>query len=58
MLCPKRKSEIKLYKYKAGIDKFRWYSGQKGAQGRCEAGEHSCWFTKSKLTLVKVMLAT
>jgi ribosomal protein S27AE len=59
--CPKCQSEMKLYKYEAGVDKFRWYCGSKGTQGRSEAARsirHSSWFTRSKLTLLEVMLVT
>jgi ribosomal protein S27AE len=61
MTCPKCQPEMKLYKYEAGIDKFRWYCGSKGTQGRCETARsirHSSWFTRSKLTLLEVMLVT
>ena len=61
MTCPKFQSKMKLYKYEAGIDKFRWYCGRKGTQVGCEAAgsiRHSSWGTRSKVTLIEVMLVT
>jgi hypothetical protein len=60
MLCPTCGRNMSLWS-ESVIDKFRWRCG-KGMRGqRCNATRslrHSSWFTKSKLTLLEVMLLT
>jgi transposase-like protein len=61
MLCPMCGSNMRLSSSKSVIDKCRWKCG-KGKRGeRCNATRslrHSSWFSKSKLTLLEIMLVT
>ena len=61
MLCPNCGSNMSLCRSAASIDKYRWKCC-KGKRGqRCNGSRslrHSSWFTKSKLTLVQIMLLT
>jgi hypothetical protein len=52
---------MNLSKHEAGVDKFRWYCGKKGTEGRCQNSRsirHSSWFTNRKLIFLEVMLLT
>jgi len=61
MICPTCGSNMSLWKSESVIDKYRWRFG-KGKRGqRCNTTRslrHSSWFTKSKLTLLEIMLLT
>jgi hypothetical protein len=60
-LCPTCGSNVSLWRSDSVIDKFHWRC-RKGKRGQqCNATRsvrHSSWFTKSKLTLLEVMLLT
>jgi len=61
MLCPTCGNNMSLWRSERVIDKYRWGCG-KGKRGqRCNGTRslrHSSWFSKSKLTLLEIMLLT
>lgn len=61
MSCPNCGSNMSLCRSPAKIDNYRWKCG-KGKRGqRCNGSRslrYSSWFTRSKLTLVQIMLLT
>jgi len=61
MLCPTCGNNMSLWRSERVIDKYCWGCG-KGKRGqRCNGTQslrHSSWFSKSKLTLLEIMLLT